>query len=975
MTGFDNNVKACKRYFWEYQNIKLIQFLTIKLFIMKKQLLFEFTRFLFREKHLRNAVYAVLFLLTAQSSFAQSPFTWTGTTSTDFLTNTNWTSTNLSQPTFIAADGYVIGASSNNPILNTNGAITTLSCSTLTLNNAASVLTTNIPVTTSGTISLSASGALLTTNNTVSTTGVLSTVSGSTVTTNANFTSTSASNSVINGTLNINSGTFTARHYLGTAGSGAAKIYIATGATLIGSGVSHIGQNLSANHEVNVNGGTYSIPSGATLNIGSSSNRRGFINLNSGLVQISGTMTLSASVATTVSQSNGNIVVAGGSFEYNPVNLNVNFGTISINGGTFKLLNTAPTINATSTTVGTATTGVINIGGGTLDASGPLTIGSTVSGVVTVNINSGTMNVAGALSVLSTATVNIDAGSIVLTGDQTTAINTLVSAGRIAAPGKQIVVNYNGTNTIVTAVGSTWNGSGWSNGTPSSTLEAIIDGAYSTTTNGAFTAYKLTVNAGKSLTINTGTNVTVQNQVINNGSLVVENNANLIQVNNTFNTGNIVVNRNSNALYRLDYTLWSSPVASQNLAAFSPLTSQSPSRFYTYTPGTPDVYTVVASPTTTTFAAGTGYLIRMPNTTSAVTPETFAGVFTGVPNNGTVSLTSLSSDKFYAVGNPYPSTVSAASFLSGNSTGGTLYFWRKTNGVANSGSSYATYTGVGGTAAGNVAPNDIVPNGTIQVGQGFIVKTGAAATSLQFTNAMREAAPTSTQFLKVTKSDEKSRIWLNLTAPGLFSQTLIGYVDGATEGVDNGFDGEYINDSKVALTSNIDGGEYVIQGRPAFDASDVVALNFKTDKAGEYKIAIDHTDGVFAKGQAVYLADSVTGKETDLTKESYTFTAESGTANNRFTLKYQSSSKTAGSPVFNENTVTVYKNNGTLYVNSAVSTIVTIKVFNLQGRLIGEQKDVNATIAAIKNLRATQQVLFVQVTSEDGKVVTKKVVN
>ncbi len=521
---------------------------------------------------------------------------------------------------------------------------------------------------------------------------------------------------------------------------------------------------------------------------------------------------------------------------------------------------------------------------------------------------------------------------------------------------------------------TTWDGTAWSNGNPSASLVAIIAGTYTTTANGALTTQRLTVNSGGALTINSGTSVTIQNEVINNGgSIIVENNANLIQVNNVANTGNVVVKRNGNALSRLDYTMWSSPVAGQKLADFSPLTSQSPSRFYTYDAAT-NLYAAVATPTTANFSAGNGYLIRMPNTAvSYPSTATFIGTFTGVPNNGNINLSNLTANKFYAVGNPYSSTISAASFLSNNSTAGTLYFWRKTNGIANSGSAYATWTTLGGTAAGNVAPNDIVPNGTIQVGQGFIVK--ATSTSLQFTNAMREVAPASTQFLKIAKTEEKSCIWLNLTGSDLFSQTLIGYLDGATEGVDNGIDGKYINDSKVALTSNIDGEEYTIQGRPAFDATDVVPLNFKTDKAGEYKIAIDHTDGLFAKGQNIYLVDSVTGTETNLTKESYIFTAESGTNNDRFTLKYQSSFKTVGSPVFDENTVTVYKANGTLYVNSAGSVIVNIKVFDIQGRLIAEQKEVNAANTAIKNLKATQQLLLVQVTSDDKKVVTKKVVN
>lgn len=854
---------------------------------MKKQLLFEFTRFLFREKHLRNAVYAVLFLLTAQSSFAQTTTVWEGTTA-DFLTGSNW---NPVVVTFNSGDVFTINSVTSpklNPVLNSAATCTSVTA------NAGSIFTIN--------------AALTFTGNTA-TAGTMTVNAGATLYTNANVTpsSTSTSANLIAGTININGGTYKSRLTIGTA-TGLGSINVASGGTLELISACRLGQ------------------------------------------------------------------VAGSS------------GILNVNGGTLKYTGAS----SSGLTIGGGTSGILNMNGGTFDynctTTGPLAIGNNAQ----LNINSGTVTyttTTNSLSITGTGVINIDAGSLVLVGDKTTLITGYINGNQIKVSGAALLAGKILSNTYdsgtgkttvvaVTPASTTWDGTAWSNGTPSSSVHAIIDGTYSTTTNGAFTALVLTVNSGKSLTINTGTNVTVQNQLINNGTLLVENNANLIQVNGATNTGNVVVNRNSNALSRLDYTLWSSPVASQNLAAFSPLTSQSPSRFYTYTPGTPDVYTVVASPTTTNFAAGNGYLIRMPNTAVTYpTTETFAGVFTGVPNNGTVSRTGLTAGKFYAVGNPYPSTISAASFLSGNSTAGTtLYFWRKTNGVANSGSSYATWTNVGGTAAGNVAPNDIVPNGSIQVGQGFVVNTNTA-TSLTFTNAMREAAPSSTQFLKIKDVAEKSRIWLNLTSTGLFSQTLVGYLDGATEGVDSGIDGKYINDSPIALTSNIDGEEYTIQGRPAFDASDVVALNFKTDKAGEYKIAIDHTDGVFAKGQAVYLADSVTGKETDLTKEAYTFTAESGTANNRFTLKYQSSSKTVGSPVFNENTVTVYKNNGTLYVNSAASAIVTIKVFNLQGRLIGEQKDVNATIAAIKNLKATQQVLFVQVTSADNKVVTKKVVN
>ena len=543
----------------------------------------------------------------------------------------------------------------------------------------------------------------------------------------------------------------------------------------------------------------------------------------------------------------------------------------------------------------------------------------------------------------------------------------------------------------IVAFSSTWNGTTWSNAAPGPAVDATIEGNYSASVSGGFSAKTLTVNSG-SLTIEATKNLKIENGVVNNAGvlgIVVEDGGTLQQVQAVgTNSGAITVKKNSNLLKRQDYTMWSSPVVgSQTLADFSPLTSQSPvNRFYIYdnTLGTSGLYANIAP--STAFATGTGYLIRMPNEDPAIpgtssdyyvgtSSITFNGEFVGVPNNGTITLGStipLTSDKFYAVGNPYPSNIKADSFINGNSTGGTLYFWRKTNAAA--GTAYATYTLLGGvgTDAGNGGLG--LPNGIIAPCQGFIVKTDVAATTLTFTNAMRLQNATYGAFFKTKQEGAKDRLWLNLTnATGAFSQALVGYTDGATVGVDNGIDGKYFNDSSIALTSNINDEEYTIQGRPAFDTADVVALNFKTDVAGEYTIALDHFDGVFATGQAVYLVDSKTGSETDLKAGGYNFTAAVGSDNARFSLKYQKTLKVIDSE-FSDNSINVYGNNGSLFVKSAVSAIQNIKVFDIQGRLIAEQKNVKSNTAAVANLK-TNQALIVQVSTEDNKVVSKKVLN
>jgi len=525
---------------------------------------------------------------------------------------------------------------------------------------------------------------------------------------------------------------------------------------------------------------------------------------------------------------------------------------------------------------------------------------------------------------------------------------------------------------------TTWNGTSWTLGAPTAANEAVITGIYS---GPAFDAKKLTVNSGGSLTITSGT-MTVQNEVINNAGangIVFENNANLVQVNPVANTGNVVVKRNSSPLLLFDYTLWSSPVAGQNLAAFSPLTSLSPNRFYVYDSAS-DKYTntvpVTLDPTTTNFTPGAGYLIRMPNTADAGTPTAYPGIFTGVPNNGDVPfILSTAGGGYNLVGNPYPSPINMTQFVNDNSATitGTLYFWRKTNGL---GTAYCTWapavTPPTGTFVTNGNLQSVDPLGVLQTGQGFFVQANNSG-SITFKNGQR-AANTAGQFFKTKQPATSSRIWLNATnTAGDFSQMAVTYFDGASQGVDI-YDGKYINDSTFALTSNINGGEYTIQGRPAFDAADVVSLNFKTDVSGNYTIAIDHADGLFASGQEVYLIDNKTGTETNLNTSAYTFIAAAGIDNTRFSLKYQKTLK-VDAAAFNDNSVAVYKSNGTLYVNSALKAIDSIRVYDVQGRLIAEQNKVKANTATISNLKVNNQVLIVKVTGEDNSEVTKKVLN
>ncbi|MEZ4839074.1 lamin tail domain-containing protein [Flavobacterium sp.] len=509
----------------------------------------------------------------------------------------------------------------------------------------------------------------------------------------------------------------------------------------------------------------------------------------------------------------------------------------------------------------------------------------------------------------------------------------------------------------------TWNGTEWSNiDGPDATIDAIIDGVFETATDGEFIAKKLNVVSG-SLTVSSGTTITVEDIFENEltaAEVVVENNANLIQSNDVNNIGSITVQRNSAEIMRLDYTLWSSPVVGQNLLDFSPATLAN--RFYVYNPSN-NQYTTIA-PAANNFAEGTGYLIRAADN-HPTTPTTWTGTFVGEPHNGDVTVT-VDTNTYNAVGNPYPSTISADDFINENGLTEALYFWRKINGAT--GSAYATYTLAGGAGTGSSSSNAEVPNGIIQVGQGFIARS--TSTSLVFTNEMRIANQDNQFFRNV--DENRSRIWLNISnEQNVLGQTMIAYLENSSVNFDAMYDGKYINDSQTALTSLIGTEEYAVQARGTYSALDIVPLSFKTETAGTYSISLANLDGLFTTDEEIFVKDNLVGIEHNLRDSAYQFTAESGVFANRFEVIYQSTLSVVTPDLANQTIVFVKDN--VLNVQAGSAIINNIQVFDVQGRLVYESKDIDASTFTTALHKVSNGILLVKITTEDGITSTKKV--
>jgi hypothetical protein len=337
--------------------------------------------------------FSVLVVLLGTFNVSHAQYTWAGGTSTDFLDALNWDT----PPTFSSTVTFTVGAgSTNNPILGSAGYPKTSSAPTV------------------GGIAINDLGNL--------------TLSGSVNVNSATYWM---------GTCTINGGSTNVRNsfYLGsssTAGTVTPTMNVESGGSLNVKAFFIISNKQPGT--LNVNGGNITTDSGGSIAVGNYPQYgpcNGIINLNTGSIHAR-TNGLTIGAKGTVNVNGGLLdIVAGNTSIANILN---------INGGEVKLLAGTNTINSS----GTNTAGIVNIAGGTMDIAGPLTIGAG-----TININSGLMNFSdvGALTISGTSVVNIDAGSIVLMGDQTAAMAAYIAANAIKPSGSALAAGKTISNT------------------------------------------------------------------------------------------------------------------------------------------------------------------------------------------------------------------------------------------------------------------------------------------------------------------------------------------------------------------------------------------------------------------------------------------------------------------------------------------------------------------------------------------------
>ena len=450
--------------------------------------------------------------------------------------------------------------------------------------------------------------------------------------------------------------------------------------------------------------------------------------------------------------------------------------------------------------------------------------------------------------------------------------------------------------------------------------------------------------------------------------------------------------RNTTPIINDDFTYWSSPTTgSQTLYNFSPLTQGD--KFFDYNNDWANV-----DETTTVFAPGIGYAIRSPEGTNpTVSTVDTSFKFTGVPNNGTITipLTVRTSDGAgeRLVGNPYPSALDADAFIAANildgtnpgtinqTISGTLYFWTHNHTLSGNdyvATDYATYNLSSSSGVDTGTGNIIDPTQYIASGQGFFIETDVAG-DLTFNNTMRDIVD-NTNFYKTKAKkevEERHRIWLKLTNNTVnSSQATVAYVSNATSDYDNGYDSFVYNEEQpYALYSLIGTDKMVIQGKALpFVNTDVVPMGYAINVAGSAAISVYNFDGLFLEEQGIYLEDKLLNVIHNIKESPYNFTTQAGTFNDRFVLRYTSGSLGTGDFKSSENSILISKDKNELKIKSELENIKRVTVFDLIGKKVFDKEAVNSNEFRTSNITLNKQTVIVKVTLTNGQIISKKVI-
>jgi len=515
------------------------------------------------------------------------------------------------------------------------------------------------------------------------------------------------------------------------------------------------------------------------------------------------------------------------------------------------------------------------------------------------------------------------------------------------------------------------------NGTTGASNVLILDGNYNISTDVAVNDIEVGVNG--SMTVSRTGSLTVNGNLTGNNNVTLESDSNeyssLLVTGSV--TGNVEYQRHANITGSTGGNdLIAPPVSGQVFTDFltdnANIVSNAGNTLYLFGPfdKASGSYLLYANTESSTLDLGTGY--------RAASTDNGNFNFTGSVNTGSVNVGILNSGPSFQlwnlVGNPYPSYIKLADFLTDNT------------GQFDS-EKIAVYGYDGDASDGwviwNKAYSDANPNTLITPGQGFFVASKAGGGTVSFTPSMRSIG-TGDDFISGRSSNNAnniSHLKIKVENSSSLYNTDFYFTDNATLGLDPGYDAGVYGNSAPAfsiyshLVQDNTGVDMAIQSVGNTDLDNNVIIPLGVNAAQGEQITISKVESTLAANVQVYLEDNVASTTTSLNSGDYVITPNttlSGTG--RFYLRFESDTLSEEESELNGLQIFNTANPKVLHIKGLITEASTISIYDILGRDILTQDlstNVNSQEVNISNLGIGTYIVEI---SNDFGTRTKKII-
>jgi hypothetical protein len=553
--------------------------------------------------------------------------------------------------------------------------------------------------------------------------------------------------------------------------------------------------------------------------------------------------------------------------------------------------------------------------------------------------------------------------------------------------------------TTTTAIVSTTYTTSWSNSAPTASIDAIINGNLTTTTD--LVCKDLTINSGKTLTIAAGTTLTVSNNLVNNGSIVFKSNntstGRFGPYNGSATLGSVTMERyidGKRAFRFLAPGVTTSGTIADNWQeqVFITGSTTGANGFDTTVTGAPSMFTYensgwapISNTDVLTLNAQKGYriLIRGDRTPSILTspsngtmnnPVTLTA--TGTMITGDVPYNTLTNQDYTLVANPYISPINWAT-VTKNNISDTYYAWDPNLGTGNQRGRYVSCDVAGNTSiiSGTGSPSTDVDQ-FIQPGQAVFIQKTTSGVNGSVTIKETDKAATFTDVFRTPNNSSNAingKLGVNLYESLAYS--LGEYpIDGAVVVSGTTFNTNSASDDTKKIMShgeqvafvrdNIQLGIEKISAPQENDELSIACINLVPNKNYVWSVVLQ--DGF--SNEDAYLYDAFTQMYHPLTGNSVISFNTTDDVNsslvNRFKIVFQNA--VLSNATF-QNTLTIYPNpakaGASFYVEGISEATVTVS--NLLGQTVPVQtKSQGTTLQVTPNTNLSQGVYLVNITTQ-----------